>query len=519
MTRTEDSRRHWVLIESGSNQEFILQSTRRRFQVAASALVKDLATWVRTAITQSTAGNPAAIEVVVCTSSKALLLVDAPGTGRSVVARVTEAVLRKAPGMDVWGYVDEVAVGPGAEMGRLQEVHRQHAALRWVRPTPRQRFPQRPFLETCSVTEMPATDRITDPARPGEQVLTSASALTARVYERARGAITELRNTYGDAVQADLGKELPNAGWVAVVHADGNGIGDVITKIRDLTTYKAFSTSLEEATSAAFAAAVKSVGKKNWLVPLIVGGDDVTFLCSGQVALDVTRTYLTEFERATKGIATDLAELGVDVPDRLTACAGVAFVKPNFPFHAAHELAEELCRSAKKATKEHARSRSSYDFHVLHDSVLRPLSNIRGELLVKHKGLDLDLWAGPFLAPAPDDAVTTGDWTAQHEDELLRQAVEMVREAEKDRMLSGSSMSRLRDALLRGGPAIDTARQRVLVGASKEVREFAGEHLTVPGSSPVFSRFMAIHDAADVAAGVSSGPRATPSNAEEAEHA
>lgn len=404
-------------------------------------------------------------------------------------------------------------------MDRLQEVHRQHAALRWVRPTPRQRFPQRPFLETCSVTEMPATDRIHDPARPGEQVLTSASALTARVYERARGAITELRRTYGDAVQADLGKELPNAGWVAVVHADGNGIGDIIMRIRDLTAYKMFSASLEEATSAAFAAAVKSLSKKNWLVPLIVGGDDVTFLCSGQVALDVTRTYLTEFERATKGIATDLAELGVAIPDHLTACAGIAFVKPNFPFHAAHELAEELCRSAKKATKEHARSRSAYDFHVLHDSVLRPLSSIRGELLVKHKNLDLDLWAGPFLAPALGDAIATGDWIAQHEDDLLHKAVKMVREAEKDRMLSGSAMSRLRDALLRGGPAIDTARQRVLVGASEEVRVFTGEHLTVPGSSPAFSRFMAIHDAADVAAGVSSGPRATPSNAEEAEYA
>lgn len=517
MKRSDCGARYWVLIESGSNQEFILQSTRRRFQVAASALVKDLATWVRDAVASRAAGK--AIDLVVCTSSKALLLVADQDAGRAIVSDVLATTLSKAPGMDVWGYVDDVPLESGQEMGRLDEVHRKHAALRWTRPTPRQRFPQRPFLETCSVTGVPAVESIPDPAKPGMRAITSASALTARVYAKAPRAIEDLRKPYGDAVQGDLNKELLNAGWIGVVHADGNGIGDIIAGINDLERYRRFSKGLEEATSAAFAAAVRSVSEQDWLIPLIVGGDDVTFLCDGRRALAVTRAYLTEFERFTADFVAGLGGPDGQSLEHLTACAGVAFVKPNFPFHAAHELAEELCRSAKRATKVQASGRSSYDFHVLHDSVLRPLASIRDDLVTRYADADLDLWASPFLAPSAASVLRSDDWVQQHEDTLLHDAVDTLRESERERAISGSAMSRLRDALRRGGPAIDMVRQRVLVGAPGDVRAFIDEQVIVPNSTPTFSRFLAIHDAADVAAGVLSGARATRPTTEEATHA
>lgn len=518
---SDDGLRYWVLIESGSNQEFILQSTRRRFQVAASALVKDLASWVREAVSsfQMRVAGADAIDLVVCTSSKALLLVPDRATGRAIVSDVLTRVLSKAPGMDVWGYVDDVPVGSGKEMSRLSEVHRHHAALRWARPTPRHRFPQRPFLETCSVTGVPAVGRIPDPANPGSGATTPASALTTRVYSRAAAAIKGLRQRYGVAVQEDLSKELPNAGWIAVVHADGNGIGDIIATIDDLHTYREFSKSLEAATHAAFVAAVDSLAEQDWLIPLIVGGDDVTFLCDGRLALTMTRAYLTEFERATAQLVGDLVGKSGEQLTHLTACAGIAFVKPNFPFHAAHELAEELCRAAKKTTKVRAAQRSSYDFHVLHDSVLRPLANIREDLTTRYAGASLNLWAGPFLAPTLAGSSEPDEWVAQHEDALLDDAVAIVKAAELDRTLSGSAMSRLRDALGEGGAAIDTARHRILVGAPEAVRTFVEKHLIVPGSSPLCSRFMAIHDAADVAAGVLTGPRAVLSSSKETTHA
>lgn len=107
----------------------------------------------------------------------------------------------------------------------------------------------------------------------------------------------------------------------------------------------------------------------------------------------------------------------------------------------------------------------------------------------------------------------------QHEDALLHDAVATVRESERERTISGSAMSRLRDALRHGGSAIDTALQRVLVGAPGDVRAFVEENVIVPSSTPAFSRFMAVHDAADVTAGVLSGPRAVLPTTEEATHA
>lgn len=83
------------------------------------------------------------------------------------------------------------------------------------------------------------------------------------------------------------------------------------------------------------------------LQPILLGGDDLTFVCDGRIALDLAVTALQEFRKH------EIPHLGENGGGHtLTACAGVALAKVRAPFHRGYELAEVLCQSAKRRRQE-----------------------------------------------------------------------------------------------------------------------------------------------------------------------
>ena len=141
--------------------------------------------------------------------------------------------------------------------------------------------------------------------------------------------------------------------WIAIIHADGNGLGQVVAKFSSsLDKLKDFSNKLNDATLQAAHAAFKKVytakdyTQKSTVFPfrpVVLGGDDMTMICKASLAIEYTKIYLQEFEEATK------QKLGAE--NGLTACAGIAFVKSSYPFHYGYDLAETLCSQAKKVSK------------------------------------------------------------------------------------------------------------------------------------------------------------------------
>jgi hypothetical protein len=131
--------------------------------------------------------------------------------------------------------------------------------------------------------------------------------------------------------------------------------------------------------------------------PIIAAGEDITFVCDGRFALDLTATALEEFERQ------DIPELG-----RLTACAGVSMVHAHSPFIRAYGMAEQLCGNAKRFVREtHQRTGqwfSAIDWHIDPSGGVESLSEVR-------KGLqkpDGDhLTAKPYLFM---DSCKPGSW-------------------------------------------------------------------------------------------------------------
>jgi hypothetical protein len=198
----------------------------------------------------------------------------------------------------------------------------------------------------------------------------------------------------------DLGRTEGKSSYIAIVHADGNGMGDRFkeygSKSQSDRDYISRMRNLSEKVNQAGISALRKVadrviqlaeGKlqeqfaiteregKKYLPfrPIVYGGDDVTFVCDGRLGLSLAALYLKEFEVEKKNIPD-----GKD----LTACAGIAIVKTHYPFARAYQLSEALCSQAKKFMRdEKERLRvsdfSAIDWHIAASGLLGSIGDIR----------------------------------------------------------------------------------------------------------------------------------------------
>ncbi|ABW10825.1 conserved hypothetical protein [Parafrankia sp. EAN1pec] len=313
------------------------------------------------------------------------------------------------------------------------------------RPSSTARFGRLPMVASCASTDLPAAvwrsdappDRNGRPRAGDEPVPMSAEVAAKR---RMRSAADQrMRALVGATVTLlDIDVFFEQVDWVAVVHADGNGLGGLFQRapevLGDAAMVAELSRRVQAAADAALRAATAQVPARRArggsdrsalaLVPLVVGGDDLTVLVDGSAAIPFVQSYLVEFGRATRN---DELIRRVNDGRGLTAAAGVAVVKPHFPFSAAYGLAEDLCRNAKGTLADLPVGVPAHavDLHVLFDSVVSSLETLRGRVeLATAPGLDgaLSLHERPFLLAAADDGPLPADTTYRDLGTVLRRA-------------------------------------------------------------------------------------------------
>ncbi|WKN24023.1 Cas10/Cmr2 second palm domain-containing protein [Azotobacter vinelandii] len=204
---------------------------------------------------------------------------------------------------------------------------------------------------------------------------------------------------------------------VGLLHADGNGLGELLrtlnvacAKADDATyihLYRTFSEGLSQATQAAAQQASREILLPNAnddrvlpARPLVLGGDDLTILVRADLALSFAKTFLDAFEHHSKASMQNLLqafeEAGLheqarQLPEYLTACAGLCYMKCSQPFQAGHDLAESLCKRAKgisrKARRENAPMPATLALHKVQDSLLEEADSLfNHEHCVEHEG-------------------------------------------------------------------------------------------------------------------------------------
>lgn len=175
----------------------------------------------------------------------------------------------------------------------------------------------------------------------------------------------------------------PGDARIAVIHADVSGLGQVFRDITRRATKArevyGVASAIEDAIQAAARAASKdrllpfsaakgdkgaellfgnapnSWPKDTKLVParpVVLGGDDITIITRADLALRFTEALLLGIESETQKAFDCMRPKNSNVPPKgLTACAGIAIVSSGHPFLAAQNMAEGMCKHAKKTGK------------------------------------------------------------------------------------------------------------------------------------------------------------------------
>jgi len=230
-----------------------------------------------------------------------------------------------------------------------------------------------------------------------------------------------------------LGRDKGDTSLIGIVHVDGNGVGKKIKQWLDNASnddqvrkeYKEWSQAIDlfgqkvlqvvvdriyqslEITSGKVIGAPERLcfelesdkGKQILPIrPILLGGDDLTFVCDGRLALDLAETALNEFEHS------DIPHLG-----NITACAGIAIVRVHSPFARGYDLAEKLCGSAKDKLKKENDSGCALDWHI---GIARPGETVTGIRARQYRSTNsYQLTCRPYrLGTVKEDIKETWRW-------------------------------------------------------------------------------------------------------------
>lgn len=224
--------------------------------------------------------------------------------------------------------------------------------------------------------------------------------------------------------------------WIAIVHADGNNLGKLISSMSQNLEVQGknhqkflnqFSLLLDGATKEAAKAAFWKVvqpafekleGKKVIpLTPVLLGGDDLTIIIRADLAIDFTDEFLKNFEIQTRlKFGSLVQEFGlIDLEKGLTACAGIAYIKYNYPIHFGVSLSNDLCKYAKNRAKRLMKEReivpSCLAFHKIQSSYVGDFEKdvLERELKVSNGTEAILFNYGPYFLTSQSDHSTISD--------------------------------------------------------------------------------------------------------------
>lgn len=229
--------------------------------------------------------------------------------------------------------------------------------------------------------------------------------------QESESALKLYKNSFGiylrhNQIAYNIEEITENNDWIAVIHADGNGVGKIVQAIgKDSESLKQFSEALDNVTklSAQFAFnAVKERFNGSKIIPIrpiILGGDDITIICRANIAIDYTKAFISSFEENSKQQLGTLLTKNKLPFNCLTVCAGISYVKSSYPFHYGVRLADSLCSRAKNDAKKKENlvnelAPSCLIFHKVQDSFIEDYQTIIERELTTKDGATFEF--GPY---------------------------------------------------------------------------------------------------------------------------
>ncbi len=266
------------------------------------------------------------------------------------------------------------------------------------------------------------------------EVISESTVKKLEAFENAKGSGLYLKMLGNNKTEKDIPKEMSDItnqanAWLAIIHADGNGIGLLLDKLKKALSeshkdiqkgYRAFSKALDKATTTATQLAFNKVVRDRLdsnikfypFRPVILGGDDITLIIRADFAIDFTNEFLKHFETETetefKFLQRDFKITGFE--NGITACAGIVYMKEAYPFHYGIDLAAQLCVKAKSFSKSldsdiNKIPKSSLAFYKIQSSYVEDLDEMSKQTLYAEK-TQMNFDFGPYLVHRVDEHPT-----------------------------------------------------------------------------------------------------------------
>ncbi len=325
-------------------QSFIFQTNDLKDVIGASELVEQICT---TAFKELSGELPN----IIGAAGNIKHVFDDEAACRDAVLKFPKKVMEMAPGITISQAV--VKLGEAHEFRNAIEKLEENLRTQRNRPSPSMTLGLL-GVKRAPKTGLPAVDF-------NKELMDAATVQKRAALDRRQLCQKCFGVNVADGQFAHNIKDITDVNdWIAVIHADGNGLGQVVQKVgHDKEQYSDFSKRLDYATCAAaqeaFIHVVDPESGSNVipLRPVLLGGDDLTVIIRADLAVPYTQAFLQAFEQHTREqLGEILTKYNVfNGENCLTACAGIAFIKSSFPFHYGYHLAEALCDRAKKDAK------------------------------------------------------------------------------------------------------------------------------------------------------------------------
>lgn len=188
-----------------------------------------------------------------------------------------------------------------------------------------------------------------------------------------------------------------NKNMIAVIHIDGNDLGSMINNYIASVESDSFVDSLKISREISkkidfvFKEKVMNSDKVKGKIKMILNsGDDITFICNAYDALEIVEDIIKLISSESlypETISSNDKEI-LKSENKFSACAGICYCHPHFPFYRAYEIAEELCSNAKAKSKanriktnlkNYSRPTSWFDFEIVQSGILKSVNEIRAK--------------------------------------------------------------------------------------------------------------------------------------------
>ncbi len=386
-----------ALYDTVSIQSFIYNSNRLRDNRGASLLVEDCFQQVLKMAIYHVLGNSELVrwnwrenlkkadfiddgnikcEIIYMGGGNALLYLENVELYRSINTEFSRKLLTEIPGIVVVSDYVEMK-NQVNDFGSLVDELFCKLQMKKMRHRGMECAPAMSVTRECSYTRKPAVTLAWDGSWIGEEL--------EQKRERAKGESEAETYKEIDDLSGQDGEQ-----WVATVHIDGNAMGEhmqTLLKKKNISegteTLRKFSLGIHKVYQDAYDAMINSLQKliqnvedfrilEKYKIELpfrkiYSAGDDVTFVCYGPFAIKAAELYLREIQKQEI--------LGI----RLSACAGIAYTKPGYPFFKAYQMAEQCCKNAKGKARKHMQDNqmgSYLDFQVVRGT-LSNLADVR----------------------------------------------------------------------------------------------------------------------------------------------